>query len=77
MYFLFELSSDELAFELSYEPEMKILASLYRVLQAIFSFSERVFDRFLTLRIFVFCLEKVDFFEFLHNFYALSCGNHY
>ena len=34
----FDVSSDELVFKLSYEPKMKILASLYRVLQAFFSF---------------------------------------
>ena len=35
---LFEVSSDELVFKLSYVPKMKILASLYIVLQAFFSF---------------------------------------
>ena len=38
MWDFFGKSSDELAFELSYKPKMKFLASLYRVLQAIFSF---------------------------------------
>ena len=62
----FEVSSDELVFKLSYEPKMKILASLYRVLQAFFSFfgSKKMSQiRPLNPRNFFFALKGPIFFR--------------
>ena len=66
----FGLSSDELVFKLSYELKMKILASLYGVLKAFFSFLAR--KNMSQIRpldpITFFCCLGRFFFEFLLNF---------
>ena len=65
MIIFFEVSSDELAFKLPYEPKMKIIASLYRVLQAFSHFLVKKVPKptFDLPPLTFFCLQRVDFFR--------------